>query len=710
MKKVQKILALMLMMAISLTCIGINTFAAPTDDLSVDNFELSFSIEGNSLTVNLNCNKAVTAWGAGSGTMSITDNAGADATEYFTLTSVTTLIGDDNSDENGAKWSTTANDVDEGDSIVAGTWATYVYTVAEDVPVGDYSFTMQFIDGDCYEGKDMDDYSCSGQSISGTYTVSDDSILSLSAPTNSDTVMSGDIIRLELKVNQAFNCAEIHIEYTDNLVAYYSGPSVGENEVLRVDTETPGVLKLIHLGAAKGGTDAYTYAINFRAETAGDASFEVTSAKFGSGENIEAGDAVPLPESDLPDPYSIKVITGHSVSLDTNVFTSTCGSVVLPESTYTFKLKDNLSQHYNYSLASITMNGTELVLGTDYTYSEESGEWTILSVTGPVVITGQSEGKEYSVEWIDTASIFDVSEKPSKLTHGADFSIQLPEDETGFKNGISATIDGVSVGYYNSTTRVFTIYGADITDTIVITVTQTAVQPENVTITIAGDSGVSFKDHATNSLIVPEGTAVTLVLTPVFGYRYSVVVGSGSPVTFENNEYTFTADSSLTVSVTKTVEQIDSVEVTEYLKLRGTSPMSMWLVTIGSEKVLNGDQKYAFTYTLGGETVEMSWSEKYGAYAALIIAATNPTNSLTYQLVTVNDIQEINYDLNVNGSAKTDINDAQLVWNMYNQLYNGVTEKVTIDKFWKADVHANRRIDVSDALAIVTAILDGTAQ
>ena len=106
----------------------------------------------------------------------------------------------------------------------------------------------------------------------------------------------------------------------------------------------------------------------------------------------------------------------------------------------------------------------------------------------------------------------------------------------------------------------------------------------------------------------------------------------------------------------------------------------------------------------------MSWSEKYGAYAALIIAATNPTDSLTYQLVTVNDIQEINYDLNVNGSANTDINDAQLVWNMYNQLYNGVTEKVTIDKFWKADVHADGRIDVSDALAIVTAILDGTAQ
>lgn len=62
------------------------------------------------------------------------------------------------------------------------------------------------------------------------------------------------------------------------------------------------------------------------------------------------------------------------------------------------------------------------------------------------------------------------------------------------------------------------------------------------------------------------------------------------------------------------------------------------------------------------------------------------------------------YDGDVNQTTSVDINDAQLVWNMYKAEYSNF-DTVNIRKFLEADMSGNRTVDTSDAVAIVNMIV-----
>ena len=57
------------------------------------------------------------------------------------------------------------------------------------------------------------------------------------------------------------------------------------------------------------------------------------------------------------------------------------------------------------------------------------------------------------------------------------------------------------------------------------------------------------------------------------------------------------------------------------------------------------------------------------------------------------------YDVNMTGVV--DINDAQLVYDIYNGTY-GDFGKVSMEKFLRADVNASKNVDSADAVAIVS--------
>ena len=57
-------------------------------------------------------------------------------------------------------------------------------------------------------------------------------------------------------------------------------------------------------------------------------------------------------------------------------------------------------------------------------------------------------------------------------------------------------------------------------------------------------------------------------------------------------------------------------------------------------------------------------------------------------------------------SGKVDANDAQFAYNMYEAMYNGITETVTVEKYLRADVNGDKKVDTTDAAAIVNAILN----
>ena len=57
----------------------------------------------------------------------------------------------------------------------------------------------------------------------------------------------------------------------------------------------------------------------------------------------------------------------------------------------------------------------------------------------------------------------------------------------------------------------------------------------------------------------------------------------------------------------------------------------------------------------------------------------------------------------MNLTTRTDINDVQLVWNMYNARYSDF-QTVSIQKLLEADMNADGKVDTADAAAI-TALL-----
>jgi HKD family nuclease len=60
-------------------------------------------------------------------------------------------------------------------------------------------------------------------------------------------------------------------------------------------------------------------------------------------------------------------------------------------------------------------------------------------------------------------------------------------------------------------------------------------------------------------------------------------------------------------------------------------------------------------------------------------------------------------DFDVNMTGLVDINDAQLVYDMYNGKYDNFTT-INMHRFLNADVNADKKITVTDAAAVVSVI------
>ena len=104
----------------------------------------------------------------------------------------------------------------------------------------------------------------------------------------------------------------------------------------------------------------------------------------------------------------------------------------------------------------------------------------------------------------------------------------------------------------------------------------------------------------------------------------------------------------------------------------------------------------------------MYWSEKYNAFAWLIISADSQENVRLAASEKVSVAEGTNagtvvYTGDINGTTVIDINDAQLTYDMYNAKYADFTD-VSILKFLCADVNGSTNVNVDDAAAVVAVI------
>lgn len=145
-------------------------------------------------------------------------------------------------------------------------------------------------------------------------------------------------------------------------------------------------------------------------------------------------------------------------------------------------------------------------------------------------------------------------------------------------------------------------------------------------------------------------------------------------------------------------------EVVKYLELgTGESAKTMWLV------LCSGKTNGYLTCSYDGSTAApMYYSEKYQAWAYLVISGDN--EEAVKQNVSIMNVDEsagkktVDYSGDVNMTGGVDINDAQLIVNMYNADYTGFAGNVTMEKFLRADMDGSKAVNNEDVLKIIAAV------
>ena len=104
----------------------------------------------------------------------------------------------------------------------------------------------------------------------------------------------------------------------------------------------------------------------------------------------------------------------------------------------------------------------------------------------------------------------------------------------------------------------------------------------------------------------------------------------------------------------------------------------------------------------------MFTSEKYNGCCWLVISGDNEDTVKAAAIAAVaageGDAQAIAYSGDVNGTGLVDVNDAQLVYNIYNTVYNSF-DATTRRMFLEADMNGDKTVNVNDATAVVNKVL-----
>ena len=484
-----------------------------------------------------------------------------------------------------------------------------------------------------------------------------------------------------------FHAADMVFTYDAGKLEY-TGISDTTNYI--VDAATAGKVHVQAYGEAKNLGEAFT--LNFKVKTTatGTATVAVTSAKIDKSANAVAKDA---PEAKLLDAETVLTIKAtHSVTLP-NIFEGE--TTVEDGADYTFSKTDKDESHYEYTNVKAMVDGKDVEV-----VDNGDGTYTVKNVTGDLTVTGKRTAKTYSVK-VEGTGAEDVTAASSAI-YGENFKFTL-DRKAGFRYTVAVKVGDKSVTPDTTDNLSYTIPGADVTGNIVITVTKDAIQVEKTTVNFEG-SGAGDVNGGT-SQDTPTGADFTFTVNEDAKYNYTVKLGD-EVLTGTNGSYTIPGAKVVSGTITVTVEKTVStqgVKVQKYVKLE--NQQSVWLVTVEADPGANN------VYTYGGE--RMFKTTKYGTngtYAYLVIAPALSVEDAAAQLgITAGEAAgTVSYGGDVNGSRVVDINDAQLVYDLYNAHYSDFTT-VSMYKFLCADVsdgtpEGSTLLNVSDAVAIIAII------
>lgn len=592
---------------------------------------------------------------------------------------------------------------DDMENVTVSKLAIYTITVPADVEPGSYTLTANKI----VAGKDYAAvWVLQDVSPSVTLTVKDNTPAAdgyTVAVSGNTTIQTDGEAEVKLNITHSdanetsYAAYSMKVSYNKDVLTYKSFSDADAT----VTDDGNGNLTIYRYG--KDLTLGQNLTLSFAGKAGGTGEVKVTEAKIDKSENA-LKDA---PAATVTGSATITVGQTYTVNRDANVVDGNPKAEAGKD--YTFKLTNGLDGTYmdvKYKIGDGEFKDLMLV----------DGKYTIPAdeITGDITIT--AVGKKFDVTVDTTASgAGNVTlTDGSKATYGTNYTFTLTP-EANYAYTVTVTAGGKTVTpALDADGKIYTINGTDITGNVVITVTKEANKAQ---INFAG-SGSADVVNGSASQIVEPGQEFKFSIHKEDGYAYTVTAAKANDTTVtvtDNGDGTYTiagadiaAGDVITVTVEKKlIEAKYTIEVNEFVKLSANAEgkaQSVFLITAK----LNGDAKLADGKVLAyGNNAMFQNAERYdGAYAYLVISD-KTLDEVKAEAEKVGQITEVDAtaqtfktDGDVNGTELVDINDAQLVYNIYNAKYDSF-ETTTMKMFLAADVNKDREVSALDAAAVV---------
>lgn len=474
-----------------------------------------------------------------------------------------------------------------------------------------------------------------------------------------------------------------------------------------------GTVRVRRYGATQALGEAL--ALEFTANKATSSTVTLTAAKFDLDANSINFDA---PDANISDADTVVNANNFTVTLP-DEFTSDAETRLVPGGgSFTFKPVDS---HYTYTF-TVKMGDTfteGLTFGANDTY-------TIENISGNVEVTYTGKApKQYDVTYrIDEGVEQDVTKGPETVTYLNDYSFAVTP-RAGYSYRVIYNVDNgdpfvhtvIAVPTANDDgTLTYTIPGKEIVGGVEIWIDANTESGIPVVFTGNGAEDAASGNASSMGKNMPyyftlnqrESCDYTVtayyqpLATPTASKRPATVrsLGNGKyvveAVNYNDYLYGYARSWNLVVKVEKVSHSAEEVTVSKYLEL---NDKTMMLVTV------KGTPEGGSAFTYDGNT--MYKVEGYGTdrYAWLVIVdkgqtLTQEEAAAKVAISAADSVVTITPSFDVNRTGKVDVNDAQLVYDMYNGTYSNFTQ-VSVEKFLRADVNATKVVDHADAVAIV---------
>lgn len=527
-------------------------------------------------------------------------------------------------------------------------------------------------------------------------------------------LVSGQKVRIPVTVASSekgitgFNAYDMTFTYDPAALTLNTTSNAAAN--LTVE-DNNGTVRVRRYGATQALGEAL--ALEFTANKATSSTVTLTAAKFDLDANSINFDA---PAATISDADTVVNANNFTVTLP-DEFTSDAGTRLVPSGgSFTFKPVDS---HYTYTF-TVKMGDTAkegLAFGADDTY-------TIENISGNVVVTCTNKTpKQYDVTYkINTNVEQDVTRGPEKATYLKDYSFTVTPRagityDVSYSTPSTAGTTKILIPTVNDNgTITYTIPANRVVEDLRIYVRSSATEGIPVVITGNGAEDAASGNASSMGRNMPyyftlnqrancdyTVTAYYQPLnTPTASKRPATVrsLGNGKYVVeaVDYNDYLYRYANSwnLVVKVEKVSHSAEEVTVSKYLEL---NDKTMMLITV------KGTPEGGKAFTYDGNTMYKVNAYGTDQYAWLVIVdkgqtLTQEEAAAKVAISAADNVVTITPSFDVNRTGKVDVNDAQLVYDMYNGTYSDFTQ-VSVEKFLRADVNATKAVDHTDAVAIV---------